>query len=73
MNIKLTSLDKLEPLAEDVLFIDQKDASVCASLRSIAISLVRIADSVDMGDTDEHMCIPKSLGVIAHALAGDTI
>ena len=44
-----------------------------ANWRSIAISLKRIADSMDMGDTDEHMCIPKSLGAIAHALAGDKI
>lgn len=42
-----------------------------ANWRSIAISLKRIADSMDM--TDEHMCIPKSLGIIAHVLAGDKI
>ena len=45
------------------------DASV--SLRSIAFSLKRIADSMDK--TDEHMCIPKSLGIIASVLAGDKI
>ena len=42
-----------------------------ANWRSIAISLKRIADSMDM--TDEHMCIPKSLGIIASVLAGDKI
>jgi len=42
-----------------------------AFLRSIAISMKRIADSMDM--TDEHMCIPKSLGIIASVLAGDKI
>jgi hypothetical protein len=42
-----------------------------ANWRSIAISLKRIADSMDT--TDEHMCIPKSLGIIASVLAGDKI
>ena len=47
------------------------DRQESISLRSIAFSLKRIADSMDM--TDEHMCIPKSLGIIAHVLAGDKI
>ena len=67
--------NRLEEGAYD--YVDSEYASFesddCASLRSIALSLKRIADSVDMGDTDEHMCIPKSLGAIAHALAGDKI
>jgi hypothetical protein len=55
-------------LDESPLSINQHDS---VSLRSIAISMKRIADSMDM--TDEHMCIPKSLGIIAHVLAGDKI
>lgn len=55
-------------LDESPLSINQHDS---VSLRSIAISMKRIADSMDM--TDEHMCIPKSLGIIANVLAGDKI
>ena len=55
-------------LDESPLSINQHDS---VSLRSIAISMKRIADSMDK--TDEHMCIPKSLGIIASVLAGDKI
>ena len=67
------AIESLESLAPDVFYdgLRDNDENNCASLRSIAISLRRIADCMDM--TDEHMCIPKSLGIIASVLAGDKI
>jgi hypothetical protein len=70
MAIKGLEYEATELFFDGVRTIDENN---CVSLRSIALSLNRIADSMDMGDTDEHMCIPKSLGAIAHALAGDKI
>ena len=68
MAIKGLEYEATEIFFDGVRAIDENN---CVSLRSIALSLKRIADSMDM--TDEHMCIPKSLGIIAHALAGDKI